>query len=234
MIGDQTLMHDERGIKARPAPPHEPQDMLGPGPAAHRLRLTVERQRTAHLPARHRLVGAIKRGSEALSSSSSHSSASTLRIHGLRLIERELLLQRIAKPWLVNEPDRKAATNKILDDRRRPVRQPGIDDDNLGAVAKAFQAFADAGGLVEADHRGAQASALGRRLGMRSGDSVAGSVGAISPSVRRRASIIGRAREAKDSRRYLGQLSRLASSGDVARRRHSFLRAQAPVTISPQ
>src|SRR3984957_1798765 len=41
MIRDEALMHDERGINPRPAPPNEPQDVLGPCPAADRLRLPV-------------------------------------------------------------------------------------------------------------------------------------------------------------------------------------------------
>ena len=55
----------------------------------------------------------------------------------------------------MDEPNRKAALSEIFDDRERLVGRAGIDDDDLGAVAKAFQAFADAGGLIEADDRGA-------------------------------------------------------------------------------
>ncbi len=63
----------------------------------------------------------------------------------------------------MDEPNGKAAANKIVDDRRSGVRRAGIDDDDLGAIAKAFEAFPDAGGLVEADHRSAQAKRTRRR-----------------------------------------------------------------------
>ena len=47
----------------------------------------------------------------------------------------------------------KPRAREIIDDASVSIGRAGIDDDDLGAVAKAFQAFADAGGLIEADHR---------------------------------------------------------------------------------
>ena len=41
MISDKALMHDKGRIEPRPAPPHEPQNKLGPSSAADRLRLSV-------------------------------------------------------------------------------------------------------------------------------------------------------------------------------------------------
>ena len=130
----------------------------GRRPPADRLRLSVERERTAHLPAGDRVIGrheARQRGSQLVVEPLVRVDAQDPRF--LRLIERKLLLQRIAKPWLVNESDREAAANKILDDCGRRICRAGIDNDNLGAVAKAFQAFADTVSLIEADHRCAQA-----------------------------------------------------------------------------
>ena len=70
--------------------------------------------------------------------------------------ERELLLQRIAEPGLTDEPNRKAAHRELFRDRERPIRRAGIDDDNLREAGQAFQAFANAGRLIEADHGCAQ------------------------------------------------------------------------------
>src|SRR5580698_621892 len=44
MISDEAFVHDERWIEACPAPPHKPQDMLGPRPATDRLCLAIERE----------------------------------------------------------------------------------------------------------------------------------------------------------------------------------------------
>ena len=46
-----------------------------------------------------------------------------------------------------------------------PSVEPEVDDDDLGEAAKALQAFADAGRLVEADQRGAGGE-HGRRPGI--------------------------------------------------------------------
>ena len=109
----------------------------------------------------------------------------------------------------MDEPDRESRGER----NRRTIAgvvigRAGIDDDDLGAVAKAFQAFADAGGLVEADHRGAQGSAppAGGSEG-RTGDRVAGSVRAISPSV------LAARRGREISGRYLGHLPKAGKVG---------------------
>ena len=66
-VGDEALVDDERRIEAGAAAPDQPQDVLRPRPSTRRLRLPVERKRTAHLPAGNGVVGrhqARQRGSE--------------------------------------------------------------------------------------------------------------------------------------------------------------------------
>ena len=144
------------GIEARPAPPHEAQDVLGPGPAADRLRAPVERERPAHLPAGDRLGGlheARQRGAQIVVEPFVGVDAEHPRLR--REIEGELLLSGVAEPGLMDEPNRKATLSELFHDRERLIGRAGIDHDDLGAVAEAFQAFADARGLIEADDRGA-------------------------------------------------------------------------------
>ena len=167
VIGDKALVHDERGIEARPAPPHEPQNVLGPSPTADRLRPPIEGQRTAHLPAGDRFIGrheARQRGPEILVKPLVGVDAEHPRLR--RELESELLLPRVAEPGLMDEPNRKAPPREPVDDRKRPIGRAGVDDDNLGEPGETLQTFVDAGRLVEADDRRARRERARRpRLG---------------------------------------------------------------------
>jgi hypothetical protein len=64
----------------------------------------------------------------------------------------------------MDEPDRKAAARKVLDDPDGGIARAGVDDDDFRETRKAGEAFSDARFLVFADDRGGD-----RQRGVRAG-----------------------------------------------------------------